>query len=580
MSETLVDRHRRALGQSVHIERLASRVRGNADFARRGQLLLDEGQAELGPFPAVPLGHFGDWESDPLRNRSWQWRLNWLSFVSYLVARHAIVSDMRALQLAVKATLSWLDYFGPSALRHPFEFAWHDHATALRAEQIALLVHCIERLGCWNSCGGEAAADRLTEALADHADMLSHDEFFSRHTNHGLEQARVLLMLATALEESSDPLTTEWRACALERIAGELRHAFTDEGVHVENSPAYHAFVFKIFLGIVSEYPADALGPLHQWMTQVGPKALDFLACVLRPDGRLPIIGDTAALPVTDSFRAVFVGRREYKAFLYATTQGAKGAAPTKLQRVYPNSGYAVFRSDWPTPEQFRHALHTVVKAGAISQYHRQQDDGSLVLWNEGEDWLIDSGLFNYNEASPVRQYMRSRNAHNVLLIEDRQPLDSRSREPRAAWKVLAHSDNAAQPYLQMRHELYPGIEQLRQVSLSRRRCLRVEDIAVSTDGTPFDAAVLWHVPLDKQVHLTGPGEVLVSSKRSGRVMRIRVQGDLPDNVELHRGVVRGRIRSVVSKAANSQEPSQVVVFRAQARKRLCLQFELTFEVT
>lgn len=580
MSESLVERRRRVLGQSVHVERLADKVRGNADFARRGRLLLEEGLAELGPFPAVPMSHFGDWEADPLRNRSWQWRLNWLSFLSYLLARQAIVNDVQALQRAVEATLLWLDHFGPSARRHPFEFAWHDHATALRAEQIALLVHWIERLGCWSSCGGEAAAARLMEALADHAHLLSHDEFFSRHTNHGLEQARVLLLLSTALDTPGDPLPSEWRACALVRIEGELRHAFTSEGVHVENSPAYHAFVFKIFLGIVNEYPADALGPLHHWMTEVGPKALDFLACVLRPDGRLPIIGDTAALPVTDSFRAAFVGRREYKTFLHAITQGVRGAAPTKLHRVYPNSGYAIFRSDWPVPEQYRQALHIVVKAGAISQYHRQQDDGSLVLWNEGEDWLIDSGLFNYNEASPVRQYMRSRDAHNVLLVEDRQALDPRSREPRAAWKVLAHSDNAALPYLQMRHDLYPGIEQLRQVSLSRRRCLRVEDIAVSTDGAPFDAAVLWHVPLDKQVSLVSASEVLVSSKRSGRVMRIRVQGDLPDNVEVHRGIVRGRVRSVVSKAANSQEPSQVVVFRAQARKRLCLQFELTFEVT
>lgn len=571
---------RRALAGCMQLERLSERAAGNADFARRGHLLVARGQLELGPFAAVPLERFGDWEADPLRNRSWQWRLNWLSFVPYLIAHHAAGGDAAALRRAVEATLSWLDHFGKPERRHPFEFAWHDHATALRAEQMALLVHRIESLGRWDDCGGDTAADRLVEAIAEHAELLAHDEFFSRHTNHGLEQARVLLLLSTALETAGDPLPAAWRTRALERIEGELRHAFTDEGVHVENSPAYHAFVFKVFLGIVDEYAADTLGPLHRWMTEVGPKALDFLACVLRPDGRLPIIGDTESLPVTDSFRGAFAGRPEHEAFLHATSLGTKGVPPVTLQRVYPASGYAIFRSDWPGAEQHRRALHAVVKAGACSNYHRQQDDGSLVLWNEGEDWLIDSGLFNYDKASPVRQYMRSREAHNVLLVEDRVPLDPRGREPRDAWQVLAYSDDAALPYLQTRHELYPGIEQLRRVSLYRRRCLRVEDLAVATDGAPFDAAVLWHLPLDKQVQVVGPAEVLVSSKRGRRVMRIGVQGDLPDNVEVHRGIVKGRVRSVVSKAANSQEPSQVVVFRARARKRLCLQFELTFEVT
>lgn len=576
----MVGARRRALASCVQLARLAQRMAGNADFARRGRLLLEQRELELGPFAAVPMAHFGDWEADPLRNRSWQWRLNWLSFVSYLIARHAAGGEVQALHLAVDATLSWLDYFGAQERQHPFEFAWHDHATALRAEQMALLVHRIEVLGAWGDCGGDAAASRLVHAIADHAEMLAHDEFFSRHTNHGLEQARVLLLLSTALETPGDPRPVTWRASALARIEGELRHAFTEEGVHVENSPAYHAFVFKVFLGIVDEYPADTLGPLHRWMTEVGPKALDFLARILRPDGLLPIIGDTEALPVTDSFRGVFAGRPEHEAYVYAATLGARGTAPASLQRVYPASGYAIFRSDWPSAEHYRRALHAVIKAGACSHYHRQQDDGSLLLWSEGEDWLIDSGLFNYDKASPVRQYMRSREAHNVLMIDDRVAFDPRSRDPRAAWKVLAHSEDPAMPYLQMRHELYPGIEQLRRVSLYRRRCLRVVDVAVATDGAPFDARVLWHVPLDKKVHLIGPGEAIVSSKRNRRVMRIGVQGDLPDNVELHRGIVKGRVRSVVSNAANSHEPSQVVVFRALSRRRLCLQFDLTFEVT
>ncbi len=34
-----------------------------------------------------------------------------------------------------------------------------------------------------------------------------------------------------------------------------------------------------------------------------------------------------------------------------------------------------------------------------------------------GEDWLIDSGLYNHNRRDPIRIYMRSARAHNVPFV-------------------------------------------------------------------------------------------------------------------------------------------------------------------
>lgn len=570
---------RQALAQCAQLARLAERTAANADFARRGQRLLDEARLELGPFAAVPLDGFGAWEADPLANRSWQWRLNWLSFVAYLVARQAASGDVRALPRAVEAVLSWLDHFGPPARRHAFEFAWHDHATALRAEQMALLVHCIERADAWAACGGEAAATRIVQALREHAELLAHDEFFSRHTNHGLEQARVLLLLATALDVPGDAQAAGWRASALARIEGELRHAFTDEGVHVENSPAYHAFVFKVFLGIVDEYPADTLGPLHAWMSEIGPRALEFLARILRPDGQLPIIGDTEALPVSDSFKATFAGQPAYEAFRYAQSLGRAGQAPEGLHKIYPRSGYAIFRSDWPAAQGYRRATHLVVKAGASSRYHRQQDDASLVLFHETEDWLIDSGMFGYEKDSPIRQYMRSRAAHNVVVLD--RPLEEiRSADPKAVWAVLASSDDPGAPFVTLRSSAYPGALLERRVSLTRRRTVRVEDTISVLDGRPVTAQLLWHVPADKTVEVLGPAEVLVRSTRTARVMRLCVRGDLPDNVKVRAGVNQGRVWSVVSHAANEHQASQVIVFTVSGRQHAHLHTDLSFEVS
>ena len=102
----------------------------------------------------------------------------------------------------------------------------------------------------------------------------------------------------------------EWQQIAIRRISSELTFAFTDEGVHVENSPAYHVFVFKVFLGIIEDYPEEMFGDLAEQFDQFSAKALSFITHILRPDGKLPPIGDTEQLPTSDAYKDMF-GDRE-----------------------------------------------------------------------------------------------------------------------------------------------------------------------------------------------------------------------------------------------------------------------------
>ena len=50
-----------------------------------GKKLIHNKELELAPFESVTISGWSNWEQDPLGNRSWQWRLNWLSFLSYLI---------------------------------------------------------------------------------------------------------------------------------------------------------------------------------------------------------------------------------------------------------------------------------------------------------------------------------------------------------------------------------------------------------------------------------------------------------------------------------------------------------------
>ena len=519
-----------------------------------GEKLVVKQQLELAPFKAVPFSGWGDWEQDPLNNRSWQWRLNWLSFLTYLMAYHRASGDEAVLDSARVAIQSWLDAYLETDTSYSFEFIWHDHATALRAEQFVLFAYyCREYAPEWASKHTEFL--RILElALVVHGQWLAKDSFYSEHTNHGLEQARVLLLLGTVFEGKQ---AQEWQQVAIRRISSELTFAFTDEGVHVENSPAYHIFVFKVFLGIIKDYPEEVLADLAEQFTQFSAKALSFITHILRPDGKLPPIGDTEQLPTSDAYRDMFGHRLEYQHFLYALTQGKQGVRPPVLNRVYPKSGYAIFRDQWPAKEHYQKAFHLIAKVGCSSRYHHQQDEGHISLYAGGEDWLIDSGLYNYINNDPVRKYMRGRPGHNVPIISHTS-YDKEFEHRLRAWQVTDHSEAEPTPQLTMNLHVLPPVVHERKVAFDAvAKVVEVEDAVSADDDQQRNITLQWHFPKDKTLTIED-SQVVVTSPTGNR-LTIEFEGEIPDNLSVAKGRKEERVFSCISYKANQLEPSQVL---------------------
>ncbi|WP_006787630.1 hypothetical protein [Thiorhodospira sibirica] len=159
-----------------------------------GEKLVVNQQLELAPFKAIPFSGWGDWEQDPLNNRSWQWRLNWLSFLSYLMAYHRASGDEAVLDFSREAIQSWLDTYLETDTSYPFEFIWHDHATALRAEQLVLFAYyCREHAPEWASKHAELLT-YLEQALVVHGEWLVKDSFYSYKANQ-VEPSQVLRVI-------------------------------------------------------------------------------------------------------------------------------------------------------------------------------------------------------------------------------------------------------------------------------------------------------------------------------------------------------------------------------------------------
>jgi len=573
----LADLKMRAVGSNELLRCVTQKMEQAATASSNkvlGERLFVERRLELAPFKAVPFAGWRDWEQDLLNNRSWQWRLNWLSFLSYLMAHHRTVGHDAVLDMGKVAIESWLDTYLDTDTRYPFEFIWHDHATALRAEQLVLFAYyCRAHAPAWTTAQG-TFFDYLERALLVHGKWLAKDSFYSKHTNHGLEQARVLLLLGTVFEGE---VARDWQAVALRRISSELNFSFTSEGVHVENSPAYHIFVFKVFMGIIKDYPAEVLGNLNEQFSHFSAKALGFITHILRPDGLLPPIGDTEQLPTSDGYHEMFGPTLGYQHFLYALTKGQKGLRPTVVNRVYPESGYAVFRDQWPTHPQHDKAFHLIVKVGCSSRYHHQQDEGHVSLYAGGEDWMIDSGLYNYINTDPVRKYMRSRTAHNVPLISHAS-YDKDFEHRLRAWQVTAYDEAAPRPFVAMKLEVMPPVIHTRRVDFDAEALVvAVQDAVSAEDGLLRNITLQWHFPKDKTIVIEG--DSVVVSSATGNRMTISFEDDLPDRLAVAAGRKNERVFSCISYKANQVEPSQLLQVVFAERAGLDVTTRFTFEL-
>ncbi|ECQ7396360.1 hypothetical protein FW580_05195 [Campylobacter coli] len=546
----------------------------NQENIRLGKKYFEENEIILKPFKEFKIGSWKEWEIDPFKNRTWQWKLHWFSFLPFLLSYHHHLKKDEILDEVTNIINSWLDsYINTSKETVNFEFIWHDHCMALRAEQLVGLYLYLKHYGKtkW-LCKNEKFIDRLMNAIKKHALLLSKDEYFTKYTNHGLEQARVLLLLGLFLKND------EYRLLAISRIKDEMLFAFTDEGVHVENSPTYHIFVLKIFIEIVKTYPECVIEELAIIFDRISKKALGFITHILRPDGNVPIIGDSEQDKTSDVYRAFYENTQEYLNLLYALSLGNKGIKPNETNVVYEKSGYIVFRDKWHDKEEFNQAIQLVCKAGCLSQYHHHQDEGHINLYAFGEDWLIDSGLYSHNISDPIRKYMRSRMAHNIPLITNAN-YDIEFNHRINAWKVLDYSTDKIKPWCKIELKVLRNIIHHRTISMNfLDNSFDIEDEIIMEDGLERDVTMQWHIPLDKHIIISGTN--LVTIKGRSQCMCLNIKHAIPDEIFTRRGIKNERVFSVISLKPNVYHDSYVLRYVFKNKKYLkithCFDFKLS----
>ncbi|EWH03467.1 heparinase II/III family protein, partial [Halomonas sp. BC04] len=260
--------------------------KNKADYEKLKKL-FDDQRFEAKSFDDTDLDILAfDWKSLE-RDRNWWWQLQALPFLNWYVNSLALQSEEernRYLSLCLDAIHCWVSN-AKQDKKSPL--VWHDHAAAFRVRNLTnWLLFC-------NSNGlldnERIGAQPLAKLIIEHLNWLQDDKHYSKHTNHGFDQAMIALTIGLMFDHHD---FDAYRQHNRQRLKDEVTFAFTDEGVHKENSPGYQ----KMMLGRLKQLRSLALLG-EQKISNMGEhyieKAEAFLRAITLPNGYLPMIGDT-----------------------------------------------------------------------------------------------------------------------------------------------------------------------------------------------------------------------------------------------------------------------------------------------
>lgn len=493
-----------------------------AHAAQQAQRILG-GELALPPHP-VWTGNLHDWSADPFSDRNWQFQfhaLRWLNPVRW----QGLDGAAAAQRFWLDTVRSWARANIPAA-RASSSFAWVDMADGLRAVELSLGARLVP-------------ADQehwFRPALEYHRDWLAEEQHLVGG-NHGLFQHLGLLLSASVLRDGAG------QQLARDRLEAQLREAFDDQGVNEEGSAAYHQSNLVWWTQAVARLHAEGL-TLGDDADHRLQRAGAVLAQLSLPTGQLPQIGDSVRAKVR-------TGLHPHVDF--AATLGKKGTRPD--QRVlHAGRGITVMRSGWGQQRALNRETHVVVRHGAELHRHSHQDRLSLHYTADGLRWLVDGGFHSYQHHDPVRDYLRSRAAHNVPYFPN-LPYRSPAEVPVVAARFTDDVDELV--LIDDGHTA--GLIQRRIVYCPGPDCLLVID--QGRTAVPTALVQPWLIETGVDVDIQSDAVVLQGTV-SRRTPRVRMQWLGPAELHAHRAV-EGDLRGWVGTAWKTQEPGTLVTASA-----------------
>lgn len=277
------------------------------------------------------------------------------------------------------------------------EDAWEPYTVSLRL--MNWIGYCYRR----RQLGLDVKPEWI-DSIAQQGKWLARNLELHIRANHLLKNRLALVWFRLFFRTGSNDASLH-RACS--DLQTELLEQFNPDGGHYERSPAYHSLCLEHCIALLDALQAAAVSaPLLLTLRNLIDKGLRFLQALSFSDGKVALMGDST-LHGAHSWQTL----QDYWQRV-SRCAPATEVAPASLQH-FTDTGFVVW--------QFGNGKLVISTGGPNPSYqpgHAHCDAGSFELEWQGQRVIVDSGVSQY-APGPMRHYVRSSRAHNVLAVED-----------------------------------------------------------------------------------------------------------------------------------------------------------------
>ena len=519
-----------------------------------------------------------DWFVEPFGNKGWRWNLNRHSFLLTLARAYLYSKRTECAERIQQLISDWCD-------RNPYDACgrnWNEpFEIAARLNNWIWLYFLLKDT---EHIPQETLA-LLQEGIYTHACHLHVYIEDDIPNNHLLLEAKALYEASLVLQGL--PQAEKWRRKSWSLLKHQFRRQVMPDGGHSEQSTTYHRIVLSELLEMYAlaqrNGNSEAVALLRDGLVAM----CDFCSCLMRPDGTLPVIGDSTNVDTYYRFNPLMIAASVFDRPVYKNgaillgeddmtyfVLGLEGAEkyrcltsePTAVPlRCFTDSGYYVMRD----PSL---GLHAVIDCGPFCDKtipaHGHDDILGFDLSLRDSPLIVDSGndglASDAPEASDWRAYFRGARAHNILLLDghNRSELPGwrdvlRTAKPlRCEWHVddrVIYFVGAHDGYLRTQ-----GVIHQREMILVKGRFLCVIDKLLGEGNHQVD--LLYHLAPDMRAVLNGQGTIEVSRDAEPWAM-LSIFG-LDGSVGIPHGC-RNPIQGWVSFESGAQRAADTVRFHA-----------------
>lgn len=400
--------------------------------------------AKFEPYPVTtPI----DWRADPYHSLTWQIAFQNLSWLD-----EYIHGDSAGRNLGAAIVSDWVDQALPA--RPALTSSWELGVMAVRLGRTEKLVDAY--------IANEPVLDRrflaaAAQLILSHLYGIAKDECYVVQHNHSMWADTAALHYLKRHPAIVDGERL-WRHIDRRLIEEQVRRGVTEDGIEVENSPAYQLFFMHLVQDAIAAYRAGGVTPPAA-LVHARDRMLEPLVRMVQPDLTFAQFGDTDDSnlskqlgKVLEDARSVAVGDPSLlRPLVWVASGGASGSPPADTDRVYAVGGYAFFRDRWDIgPEST--SISAQFRCSRLSGVHYHGDETGIEIFAHGRPLIVGPGFYTHDKKHPFWAYARSQAGNNVLVVDQGNLVDFKQ-HPMA--RIIDHGADGDAVWVQGIHDNY-----------------------------------------------------------------------------------------------------------------------------